>query len=160
VSISNSTISGNEAAAVDQQDHAPVHAAGGGISIQGGTLTIRSTTLANNQVLAVSAGTTAVATGGAIDTSGTAVTLVRTANTGNELSSFSTATAASLGSAISLNGGSLTDSQSKYAGNLPKRAIYQFNHPGASLLFNNIVFNKRKLAGSYTLGSRGFTRVP
>jgi predicted outer membrane repeat protein len=160
VSIISSTISGNEADAVDQQDHAPVHAAGGGISIQGGSLTVRSTTLANNQVLAVSGGTTAVATGGAIDTSGTVVTLIRTASTGNQLSSFSTATAASLGSAISLNGGSLTDTQSRYAGNIPKRAIYQFNHPGASVLFKSIVFDKRKLAGSYTLGSKGFTRVP
>jgi hypothetical protein len=159
VNVNSSTITGNEADAVDQQDHTLVHAAGGGIAAQGGSLSIRSTTLANNKLLALSGGTTAVATGGAIDTSGTAVTLVRTANLGNEVNSFSTATAASLGSAVSLGGGSLTDTQSKYAANIPTRAVYQFNHPGASVVFNNIVFLKRKLAGSYTLGSRGFTRV-
>ncbi len=158
VTVENSTIDGNMAFGSDQDTQAAVDGAGGAIYTRGGTLNVSDSTITNNTAYATTIGASADSSGAAIATADTAVSVARSTIEYNTLISLGTQVRTTRGGAISSVGGSLTITNSKFAGNAPSGSN-EFDHPGATVVIKHSTVGPKKLLGNYILGDKGFTPI-
>jgi hypothetical protein len=158
VTVSTSNILDNQAVAFDQQTHHSVLAGGGGIYAQGGTLTVSGSSLVNNVSQAVTNGTDATVAGGAIQSTSTAINIVKSTLDSNNVNAFSSQAFAAQGGAVSSSGGSLTIANSKLTGNTPALSGISAQ-PGSVVLVQASSVEGRKVSGKFTTGDRGLIRV-
>ncbi len=143
VSLSHTTLSGNGALFIGQSPRGA--ATGGAIFEQGSTLRITNSVLAQNQINVAIRGTAAASSGGAATTVGTNVTVNGGSVTGNTLNAVSAQGESNLGSAFSTLGGSLNITGTTFNGNTPKSLKNVFDHPGATVVLQNLTFNGKKV---------------
>jgi hypothetical protein len=122
-----------------------VHASGAGIFVEGGSLSVTGSTLSGNTIYAVTTGSGATTSGGAISTYMTPVSVIKSTFQYDGLNSVAYGAASTDGSVFATNGGSLTLVNSSMSKNTPG-GMRAFFHPGATVTITNLNLDGQKIS--------------
>ena len=145
MTINTSSVSENSLYAYNQQTTGSVAASGAGIFAQGGSLNITGSTLSGNTIYAVTTGSNASTSGGAVTTYQTPVTVSNSTLQYDAINTVSYGVATTEGSVFATNGGSLKLVNSTMSKNTPG-AMNSFSHPGATVTITNLNLDGQKIS--------------